>query len=336
MENKQKPNYSTPNDLTLALRKNYETSYDLKTRYFKQFIEVLEYTQKEKVPNTTWYPEFWIADGISSSINATEMFQKFLDNSSLQQKQQLLETHFIHDSKKDSEFSFQLSLNIDQNTLLKFLDDIATNLINKGKAFESMCVIFDFADKYYDNAFAYKEKIKLELVKNINDHRFDHGVFQDNMDIGNKFEITSKDMDFSYHVRKINLYTEAINEGGISSGDILDMQEHMSKIYSAMEHVVKFGFWDEEIKNINDNTFSRKNSENGKLNEIGSIFDAIKNPSFKEKFKSFIEQRALDLNTSDTNSLNSHNPSFKEKIQSFIGKQALDENSPNSRKHFKR
>lgn len=302
MGNKQKPNYSTPDDLTLALRRSYENSYDLKTKYFNQFIEVLEYTQKEKIPNTTWYPEFWIAEGISSSIDATEMFQKFLDNSSLQQKQQLLETHFIHDSKKDSEFSFQLSLNIDQNTLLKFLDDIAINLINKDKAFESICVIFDFADKYYDNALDYKEKIKSELVKNINDHRFDHGVFQANMDIGNKFGITSEDMNFSYHVRKINLYTETINKGGVSSGDILDIKEHMSKIYSAIEHVVKFGFWDEEIKNINDNTFSSKISKNGKLNEIGSIFNAIENPSFKEKFQSFIEQRSLDINTSHENS----------------------------------
>ena len=101
----------------------------------------------------------------------------FFNNSSLEQKKEFLKENFKNPTE-EYEFSFSLSMNINQDTLLKYLDNVSENFVNRDKAFETMSSILDFVkENDYQNVSDYESKIKSEIVKKINRVEYDKVFF---------------------------------------------------------------------------------------------------------------------------------------------------------------
>ena len=67
---------------------------------------------------------------------------------------------------------------------------------------------------------------------------------------------------------------------------------------SQLEKIINTGLWDEQIKNIKDSDFETKAviDDKDKVNNINQIYSFINNDVAKQRFRSFIDGKNLDLN----------------------------------------
>lgn len=292
--------FDTYKDQATAL---YES---LKGDYLVRFGQALRFAASKDLPNNDWGPEYWLRGGVEATINEKELLVKFLGSASQSQRDNLFNDYFTLDAEGQNKSArYQIGSPVGSSTLLYSLDSIISYM-ESSKAFNTISFISDFVnEKEYPNKNEYNVKIKDKILYKFNSssQSFDKALFFENMKNGNKFNITSEDTNLRNTINLLNHHSNVIaNDYGIKPEN---KEARIHETCSQLEKIINTGLWDEQIKNIKDSDFETKAviDDKDKVNNINQIYTLIINDVAKERFRSFIDGKNLDLNceTSLTN-----------------------------------
>lgn len=271
----------------------------LKEEYFSKFYDALKYSSANNIPNKEWYPEAWILEGVNT-IDPKEMLVKFLSFSSPLQREEIFNDYFKLDSDGNNKSArYQIGISVYQGTLLNSFDKILSSHIPDERKFEILSFISNFVkENNYPNANEYEKSIKEKILYNLN-NTSSHSLFNINMLNDNKFNISTEDINLKNIISKINQRCDYI-----TNSRELPLETRIVKVRESLlqvENILKSGLWDEQIKNVKDVDFQLNYfiEPKDKINTICTIHSFISHPEAKERFRSFIDGKSLELNSSD-------------------------------------
>ncbi|EPP7234743.1 hypothetical protein ACTOJ1_001739 [Shigella flexneri] len=271
----------------------------LKADYLAGFSRALKFAASNDLSNNDWGPEYWLRNGVEATLNEKELLVKFLGAASPHQRDNLFNDYFTLDSEGQNKASrYQIGSPVYSTTLLYSLDSVISYM-ESSKAFNTLAFISDFVnEKEYPNKNEYNAKIKDKILYKFNSssQSFDKGLFFENMKNGNKFNITSEDTNLRNTINLLNHHSHVIaNDYGIKPEN---KEARIHEACSQLEKIINTGLWDEQIKNIKDSDFETKAviGDKDKVNNINQIYSLITNDVAKERFRSFIDGKSLDLN----------------------------------------
>lgn len=298
--------YDNSRDLEY-IEKSFDTYKDqasalyesLKSDYLLRFGQALRFAASNDIPNSDWGPEHWFRSGVEATISEKELLVKFLGSASQSQRDNLFNDYFTLDSEGQNKASrYQIGSPVHSTTLLYSLDSVISYM-ESNKAFNTLSFISDFVnEKDYPNKNEYTAKIKDKILYKFNSssQSFDKALFFENIKNDNKFNITSEDTNLRNTISLLNHHSQVIaNDYGIKPEN---KEARIHEACSQLEKIINTGLWDEQIKNIKDSDFETKAviGDKDKVNNINQIYSFIINDVAKERFRSFIDGKSLDLN----------------------------------------
>lgn len=299
--------YDNSRDLEY-IEKSFDTYKDqasalyesLKSDYLLRFGQALRFAASNDIPNSDWGPEHWFRSGVEATISEKELLVKFLGAASISQRDEIFNNYFTLDASGKNESSrYQIGSSVYSTTLLYSLDTVDSLFHEMDRKFNTLSFISDFVnEKEYPNKSQYDAKIKEKIVYKFNSsgHGFDRGLFFENMKNDNKFNISSDDLNLKNLISTLN---HQVNNLRTDYGVKPENKE--ARIHEAcaqLEKTINTGLWDNQIKNIKDSDFETKPviGDKDKVNTINQIYSMINNEVAKERFRSFIDGKSLDLN----------------------------------------
>lgn len=299
--------YDNSRDLEY-IEKSFDTYKDqasalyesLKSDYLLRFGQALRFAASNDIPNNDWGPEHWFRSGVEATISEKELLVKFLGAASTSQRDEIFNNYFTLDASGKNESSrYQIGSSVHSTTLLYSLDTVDSLFHEMDRKFKTLSFISDFVnEKEYPNKTQYDAKIKEKILYKFNSssHGFDRGLFFENMKNDNKFNISSDDLNLKNLISTLN--HQVIN---VRTDYGIKPENKEARIHEAcaqLEKTINTGLWDNQIKNIKDSDFEIKPvlSDKDKVNTISQIYSMINNEVAKERFRSFIDGKSLDLN----------------------------------------
>lgn len=299
--------YDNSRDLEY-IEKSFDTYKDqasalyesLKSDYLLRFGQALRFAASNDIPNNDWGPEHWFRSGVEATISEKELLVKFLGSASTSQRDEIFNNYFTLDASGKNESSrYQIGSSVHSTTLLYSLDTVDSLFHEMDRKFKTLSFISDFVnEKEYPNKSQYDAKIKEKILYKFNSssHGFDRGLFFENMNNDNKFNISSDDLNLKNLISTLN--HQVINVRTDYGVKPENKEARIHEACAQLEKTINTGLWDNQIKNIKDSDFEIKPvlSDKDKVNTISQIYSMINNDVAKERFRSFIDGKSLDLN----------------------------------------
>lgn len=299
--------YDNSRDLEY-IEKSFDTYKDqasalyesLKSDYLLRFGQALRFAASNDIPNNDWVPEHWFRSGVEATISEKELLVKFLGSASTSQRDEIFNNYFTLDASGKNESSrYQIGSSVHSTTLLYSLDTVDSLFHEMDRKFKTLSFISDFVnEKEYPNKSQYDAKIKEKILYKFNSssHGFDRGLFFENMNNDNKFNISSDDLNLKNLISTLN--HQVINVRTDYGVKPENKEARIHEACAQLEKTINTGLWDNQIKNIKDSDFEIKPvlSDKDKVNTISQIYSMINNDVAKERFRSFIDGKSLDLN----------------------------------------